>query len=127
MTREFAKQILPVIKAYSEGKDIEYRSDVHEEWDVIENPEFDDEPCCYRVKKEKVLKPYTYEEMCEAVKKHGTMVKNFGNKSCWTITGFTENIVMFYSKDEEPFTYKELLETNVWLDDNSPCGSLKDE
>ncbi len=54
MTPERAKELLPVIKAFSEGKEIEFRhKDDHpdrDRWMSVKNISFDSEFCVYRVK-----------------------------------------------------------------------------
>lgn len=51
MTRDAARQLLHVIKAYCEGKVIQYRFH-NGEWEDFNDPSFDREPDLYRVKPE---------------------------------------------------------------------------
>ena len=64
MTREKAKELLPIIKAYSEGKEIEYFVNTKGEWDLITDPIFDDEPSKYRIKTEPKYRPFKSVEEC---------------------------------------------------------------
>lgn len=64
MTREKAKELLDIIKAYSEGKEIEYFVSTKEEWDLITDPIFDDEPSKYRIKTETKYRPFKDAEEC---------------------------------------------------------------
>ena len=63
MTREEAKELLPIIKAYSEGKDIEYE-DYDGEWVVLGNLLFKDKPNKYRIKLETKYRPFKDAEEC---------------------------------------------------------------
>lgn len=64
MTREEAKQLLPIIQAFAEGKAIEICS--HGIWEDIhiENPYFDCGPSCYRIKPEPKYRPFKAKEEC---------------------------------------------------------------
>ena len=70
MTRDDAEKLLPIIKAYSEGKEIEYK-DYKDEWGVIEKFTFSDEPSHYRIKSEIKYRPFKSKEECwEEMHKH---------------------------------------------------------
>ena len=57
MTPERAKELLPVITAFAEGKTIQFKSKQSNVWtDSIENISFDNSSAIYRVKPEKVKK-----------------------------------------------------------------------
>ena len=63
MTREKAKELLPIIKAYSEGKKIQFFNGV--EWvDKEEILFFDSEPHKYRIKQEPKYRPFKDAEEC---------------------------------------------------------------
>ncbi len=72
MTREQAGQFWPIIKAYSEGKEIELSDPCNGKWELIEEPEFTDRANLYRVKKEPVYRPFGNANECleEMVKHH---------------------------------------------------------
>ena len=70
MTREEAKELLPIIKAYSEGKEIEYE-DYDGEWGVLGNLLFNDKPNKYRIKPETKYRPFKNNKECwEEMQKH---------------------------------------------------------
>ena len=70
MTREKAKELLPIIKAYSEGKDIEFLNKKGE-WKLLTEPYFDCEPSRYRIKPEQKYRPFKSVEECwEEMQKH---------------------------------------------------------
>ena len=60
MTREEAKELLPIIQAYAEGKTIQYRNVVCEWEDVTieEDLSFADNPSEYRIKPEPKYRPF---------------------------------------------------------------------
>lgn len=68
MNRERAKELLPVIQAFAEGKTVQFRGTVNDsmwqddlgKWSVLE---FDIEEYEYRIKPEPSLVPYTAEEL----------------------------------------------------------------
>ena len=69
MTREEAKELLPIIQAYSEGKTIEYLID--DKWIELKDPTFNYNDSVYRVKPEQMYRPFQNVEECwEEMKKH---------------------------------------------------------
>ena len=66
MTREQAKEILPIIQAFAEGKKIQYRN-YYDEWmDIKENEEvnFISSPSNYRIKPKPKYRPFETKEEC---------------------------------------------------------------
>ena len=65
MTREEAKQMLPIIKAYSEGEIIEWRSSNFNKWEEQgEDCVFEFSPKTYRIKPEPKYRPFANAEEC---------------------------------------------------------------
>ena len=64
MTREEAKELLPIIRAFAEGKAIEIYNNT--EWQdlIIESIKFDCKPSCYRIKSEPKYRPFKTKEEC---------------------------------------------------------------
>ena len=64
MTREEAKELLPIIRAFAEGKTIEIYNNT--EWQdlIIESIKFDCKPSCYRIKPEPRYRPFKTQEEC---------------------------------------------------------------
>ena len=64
MTREEAKELLPIIQAFAEGKTIEIYNNT--EWQdlIIESIKFDCKPSCYRIKPEPRYRPFKTKEEC---------------------------------------------------------------
>lgn len=63
MTREEAKELLPIIKAFAEGKTIQMFDDENE-WNDLNNPTFDGDPSSYRIKPEPKYRPFKTQEEC---------------------------------------------------------------
>ena len=64
MTREEAKHFWPIIKAYSEGKTIEYLLSEGKWTNINENFLFDNSHERYRVKQEPKYRPFTSKNEC---------------------------------------------------------------
>ena len=63
MTREEAKEFLPIIQAFADGKTIEIYDD---EWKTMDlkDPHFDCVPSHYRIKPEPKYRPFKTQEEC---------------------------------------------------------------
>ena len=70
MTREEAKELLPIIQAWAEGKNIQFLSDG--EWHDINQADFTCYPDKYRIKPEPKYRPFKSQEEClqEMLKHH---------------------------------------------------------
>ena len=66
MTREEAKELLPIIKAFAEGKEIQYRNSFNEWIDIKKNEglSFIKTPLDYRIKPESQYRPFKTREEC---------------------------------------------------------------
>ena len=62
MTREQAKELLPIIQAWAEGKNIQFLSDG--EWHDINQADFTCYPDKYRIKPESKYRPFKTQEEC---------------------------------------------------------------
>ena len=64
MTRKEAKELMPIIRAFAEGKTIEIYNNT--EWKdlIIESIKFDCKPSCYRIKPEPKYRPFKTQEEC---------------------------------------------------------------
>lgn len=70
MTREEAKALLPIIKAYADGKKIQVKCKIDsnaitEHWVDVINPDLDN-PNCYRIKPEEKVRPFKDAAECWA-------------------------------------------------------------
>ena len=69
MTREEAKQLLPIIQAFAEGKCIETKTGSG--WVNMENMSFTGKPKAYRIKSEPKYRPFANAEECwKEMQKH---------------------------------------------------------
>ena len=62
MTREEAKELLPIIQAYAEGNTVEHLDD--DKWGEIKDPLFCAGPKRYRIKSEPKYRPFKDKEEC---------------------------------------------------------------
>ena len=62
MTREKAKELLPIIKAFAEGKTIQYL--IKDEWFDVSTPNFNLSANDYRIKPESKYRPFKNQEEC---------------------------------------------------------------
>ena len=69
MTREEAKQLLPIIQAYAEGKTIQFLNGG--KWYDVYDTDFHQSPDIYRIKPEPNYRPFNSQEECwEEMLKH---------------------------------------------------------
>ena len=64
LTREEAKELLPVIQAFAEGKVIQCRSSITNEWRDFDEPAFNGVIDNYRIKPEPKYRPFESLEEC---------------------------------------------------------------
>ena len=86
MTREGGKILLPVIKAFTEGKTIQHYESRLGSWYDLTGVDlsFSDDPSFYRIKPEQKYRPFKTKEECwNEMQKHQPF--------CWVITNKTEN------------------------------------
>ena len=127
MTREEAKELLPIIKAFAEGKEIQYRNSFNE-WIDIKKKEglsFIKTPLDYRIKPESQYRPFkTREECWNEMLKHQPFgwVKEISSEMLYLINGMSnESIVIM----EDINSFKEAM--NIYeFKDGTPFG-IKEE
>lgn len=64
MTREEAKELLPIIQAFAEGKVIQCKNCITNEWRDFDEPVFSGLPDNYRIKPEPKYRPFETKEEC---------------------------------------------------------------
>ena len=122
MTNE---EIISVVKAHSEGKFIQCRSKIDGSWhDLLREPVWDFDSYDYRIKPKSSIRPYTFDELCEAVKKHGGYIRGKSTNILNHIDYATANNIDTNDSDEM-LSYNDLLQYYTWNDDNSPCGIIE--
>lgn len=95
MTREEAKELLPIIQAYAEGKTIQLLN-TYGIWENRDSITFLNEPCRYRIKPEPKYRPFNSKEECwEEMMKHQPFgwVKSKNSGSLFVIN------LVFWDKD----------------------------
>jgi hypothetical protein len=63
MTRQEAKELLPVIQAFADGKEVEYNLDGKSHWVRLISSSFGEGASAYRIKPEPKLRPWRPEEV----------------------------------------------------------------
>ena len=86
MTREEAKELLPIIQAWAEGKSIQYQTDSKSWSDIIKDLYPCNHPSLYRIKPEPKYRPLNSKEECwNEMMKHqpfGFIVNKYNNDYC---------------------------------------------
>lgn len=118
MTREEAKELLPIIQAWAEGKNIQFLSDG--EWHDINQADFTCYPDKYRIKPESKYRPFKNKEECwKEMNKHHP----FG----WVRSTMSDNLYQIESISDEinyNRTFASYNEAFEWVKfaDGTPFG-----
>lgn len=124
MTREEAKNMLPIIQAFAEGKTIQYRN-AECEWEDIPigvNLSFADAPSEYRIKPELKYRPFKSKEECwNEMLKHQPFGWIRDNIKYY----FTLNDVGIWLSDKVSYTFRESIDKFAFAD-GTPFG-IKEE
>ena len=121
MTREQAKELLPIIQAFAEGKTVQFLDGG--KWADVYETDFHESPVKYRIKPESKYRPFESAQECiEEMRKHEPFgwVKDkpeFGYK-CSTITSVFTSLI---KRDEAWYGPKEMFQYSTFLD-GSPFG-----
>ena len=73
MNRKIAKELMPIIQAFAEGKSIQYYDTLIDiaDWEDCENPDFDNLTYNFRIKPEPTYRPFKDAEECwQEMQKH---------------------------------------------------------
>lgn len=122
MTREEAKQFLPIIQAYAEGKTIECK-DGSGGWRIPTHPKFWDTPSRYRIQPELRYVPFTCEDAELFIGKPIVEKRYKGTIGLVTQIYTTSFTISLY---EESFEYDWGFRNLEFLD-GSPFGKLVNE
>lgn len=128
MNRKEAAELLPIIQAFAEGKDIEYRSKgFNEDWKkVTQIPALSFKSFEYRIKPEPTYRPFANAEECwNEMKKH----KSFG----WVkqkdfrinIANVMSKAITFADNEGRNFSFETVFKEYTF-DDDIPFG-VKEE
>ena len=115
MTREEAKELLPIIQAWAKGKEIQFKACSGKWTDVEENDalNFEYSPSDYRIKPEPKYRPFKNQEECwQEMQKHQPLgwVKNECDNIFNIIAIFKESVKLngcdtYYSKCCKQFKF----------------------
>ena len=123
MTREEAKQMLPVIQAYAKGKDVQYYNSRDERWCECGEPNFRS-GSVWRVKPDPTYRAFESQEECWAeMQKHqplGWVIVDGCKKS---ISSVTETYV--FLNGEQSARHYEYMVKSVFFADGTPFGIQK--
>lgn len=125
MTREEIKILLPVIKAYAEGKEIELK-DPEGNWKDTFSLSFCRPPENYRIKSEVKCRPFKNAEECwQEMRNHSPFgwVKFKGEETSYMHCQAIEDRGVLYNSDAQTFEY--MLNDFTFID-GSPFG-IKEE
>lgn len=113
MTREEAKELMPFIQAFAEGKTVEFLNN-NGKWEELEDILFCREPKYYRIKSEPKYRPFKSKEECWLeMHKHqpfGWVKKNDYYHNILLITehsSYNDHFETFTFADGTPFGIKE--------------------
>ncbi len=128
MDRQQAKELLPIIQAFAEGKNIEYRSKgFNEDWKkVTKIPELSFKSFEYRIKPEPKYRPFVNTEECwTEMQKH----QPFGwlrviRENARTIVNYIHNKGVIFSNGSVSF---ERMFDNYTFADGTPFGVKAEE
>ena len=127
MDRNQAKELLPVIKAFSEGKVIETKTGSG--WISIENMSFAGNPDSYRIKPEPKFRPFKDAEECwQEMMKHQPFGWVKGDKCFYNIVSVSNIDVSManFSGDIVTLDFSEVMEDNTFAD-GTPFGAKIEE
>ena len=124
MTREEAKELLPIIQAYAEGKAIQIKKEG--DWlEVGKNTEvyFSESQSDYRIKPEPKYRPFKTQEECwSEMHKHPDFGWIIYNKKYYSICDVTSNeITILYECDPCCLDFESCME-EVTFTDGTPFG-----
>lgn len=129
MTHEEAKYLSDVLKAYSDGKIIEYRKkNTIYAWEVYKGQNLDENCYVYRIKPEQKLRPYKdAAEFLNAQKEHGPYIdtENWTTLGTYTIPYSINNSRVYWNAGYDLYSNWEELSHHVWQD-GTPCGILEE-
>ena len=127
MLRENCKALLPIMKAYAEGKTIEVKSQLTGKWVELPELKFDNTPEKYRVKAEKEYRPFENGKECwEEMHNHpdfGYIVRDGVYMNVWDI--YSDAI--HTSEDCDECLYFEDALKEVTFTDGKPFGKEVEE
>ena len=120
MTRKNAKELLPIIQAFAEGKTIQYYDSLIDiaDWEDCENPDFENLTYKFRIKPEPTYRPFKDAEECwQEMQKHqpfGWVKLKDTESGYYMLKGIASQVVIGFN--ETPFSYKRVFEDYTFAD-----------
>ena len=121
MTRKNAKELLPIIQAFAEGKTIQYYDTLIDiaDWEDCENPDFDNLTYEFRIKPEPTYRPFKDAEECwQEMQKH----QPFGwvKSTLFKDLALVKRVTTLYVEiNRDIIDYKDALEKFTFADDTN--------
>ena len=121
MNRKEAKELMPIIQAFAEGKTIQYYDSLIDiaDWEDCENPNFENLTYKFRIKPETTYRPFKDAEECwKEMLKH----KPFGWVKSTLFKDFdlVQRVTTLYVEiNREIIDYKDALDKFTFADDNN--------
>ena len=121
MNRKEAKELMPIIQAFAEGKTIQYYDSLIDiaDWEDCENPNFENLTYKFRIKPETTYRPFKDAEECwKEMLKH----KPFGwvKSTLFKDFALVKRVTTLYVEiNREIIDYKDALEKFTFADDNN--------
>lgn len=127
MTREEAKELLPIIQAWAEGKSIQYQTDSKSWSDITKDLYPCNHPSLYRIKPEPKYRPFKNQEECwNEMHKHSDFGWIIYDETYHSICDVDSGgITIIYKCDPYFLAFKPCLE-EVTFADGTPFG-MKEE
>lgn len=125
MTREEAKELLPIMQAFIEGKTIEEK-DCHDTWNSLDNLRFLNHPENYRIKPEPKYRPFKDANECwQEMQKHqpvGWVIEP--QEGLLFYISSICNTGLYYGNNKIFTRYED---TNLTFADGTPFGIKEEE
>ena len=121
MNRKEAAELLPIIQAYAEGKNIQYYDSLIDiaDWEDCENPNFENLTYKYRIKPEPTYRPFANAEECwQEMQKH----QPFGwvKSTLFKDLALVKRVTTLYVEiNRDIIDYKDALEKFTFADDTN--------
>ena len=121
MNRKEAKELMPIIQAFAEGKTIQYYDSLIDiaDWEDCENPNFENLTYKFRIKPEPTYRPFANTEECwQEMQKHqpfGWVKLKDTESGYYMLKGIASQLVIGFN--EIPFSYKRVFEDYTFADE----------
>lgn len=130
MTIQEAKELLPIIQAFADGKTVQLFNGANERWEDLDEPTFDGDPSDYRIKPEPKYRPFKSQEECwQEMFKHQPFgwLKNKGGSDILIdfIYMGKEPMIVWATGDKSSYSISKIFNDYVFAD-GTPFG-IKEE